>query len=166
MRITESQLRKAIREALLKEMTIETKVLARSIYNKGKGGWEYDMPGFANWPEFLKKSESEKIAWAKDFIKNGIQEPVMLMVYADGNVKFQDGHHRVLAGSLLNMKIPVEVSFRNFNPDWWPNLQELLNAGYSHDQYNPEGWSLKGKGVPPLEVVMQGPDAANDWIVS
>ena len=58
------------------------------------------------------------------------------------------------------------MKFVNFSPDRWPDLLALLRSGYTQRDYNPQGWSLKRTGVPPLSVVAQGPDAADDWIQS
>lgn len=124
------------------------------------------MGGFANWPEFKKKSKKEQVAWARDFVKSGIREPVDVTVYASGEVKFEDGHHRVMAGSILGIEIPVRIQFRNFDPNWWPDLLTLLKAGYTPRQYNPQGWNLKHSGVPPLDVVRRGPQAADEWLTS
>jgi len=139
---------------------------AQAVWNGGRGGWEYDLPGFANWPEFLRRPKSEQLAWAREFAQGGIREPVDVTVHADGGLKFQDGHHRVIAAALLGGEIPARVKFVNFSPDRWPDLLALLRSGYTQRDYNPQGWSLKRTGVPPLSVVAQGPDAADDWIQS
>ena len=129
------------------------------------GGWEWDMPGFANWPSFRRKSKKEKIAWAKKYVGSGIREPVDVTVYASGAFGFTDGHHRVMAGTVLGLEIPVRIEFLNFDPGLWPDLVELLKAGYTRRQYNPQDWKLTRTGVPPLEVVRRGPDAADEWIM-
>ena len=149
--------------SIRKASNISTNIPASTIFD---GGWEWDLPGFADWPKFKKLPKEKQIAWAKSFMAAGPKEPVEIAVYASGQVDFEDGHHRVMAGKILDLKIPVRVRFINFKPDWWPNLLELLEAGYSPRQYNPQGWNLSRAGVPPLEVVRKGRDAADDWIIN
>ena len=108
----------------------------------------------------------EQIAWAKEYAGSGIRKPVDVTVFSDGGVGFTDGHHRVMAGTLLDIEIPVRVSFRNFDKDLWPDLLDLLKAGYTRREYNPQGWKLTNSGVPPLNVVRRGPNAADEWIMS
>lgn len=140
-----------------------TKIPAKTVY---AGGWEWNKGGFADWPSFRRKPKREQIAWAKEYVGSGIREPVEVTVYSDGGVGFTDGHHRVMAGTLLDIEIPVRVKFRNFDKDLWPDLLALLKAGYTPKQYNPQGWKLTNSGVPPLEVVRRGPNAADEWIMS
>ncbi len=151
-----------------KTASLTAKIPASVLYNKGRGGWEYGLGGFADWPSFRKKPKREQVAWAKEFVGSGgqIREPVDISVYSDGGVKFEDGHHRVIAGALLDLDIPVRVRFINFDKELWPDLLTLLKAGYTRRQYNPQDWKLKGSGVPPLDVVRRGPDAADEWIMS
>ena len=144
---------------------IEVNLPASVLFNGGRGGWEYDLEGFANWPDFFRKPKAEQVAWAKQHVGAGIREPVDITVFVDGGVGFHDGHHRVLAGSLLGIEIPMRVRFRNFDASLWPDLYAVLKAGYAQRQYNPQGWKLNGSGVPPLEVVRRGPDAADEWIM-
>jgi hypothetical protein len=145
-----------------KASKISAMIPASTIFS---GGWEWDLPGFADWPKFMRMPKEKQIAWAESFMAAGPKEPVDIAVYASGGVDFEDGHHRVMAGKILGLKIPVRVRFINFNPDWWPALLELLEAGYSPRQYNPQSWKLSRVGVPPLEVVRKGRDAADNWII-
>ena len=151
-----------------KTASLTAKIPASVLYDKGRGGWEYDLGGFADWPSFRKKPKREQVAWAKEFVGPGgqIREPVDITVFSNGGVKFEDGHHRVIAGALLDLDIPVRVRFLNFDKDLWPDLFTLLRAGYTRRQYNPQDWKLKGSGVPPLDVVRRGPNAADEWIMS
>jgi hypothetical protein len=99
----------------------------------------------------------------------GIKEPVDVFVASDGWIHFQDGHHRVMAGKLLGRDVPVRIDLRKIRQrhisEFLPDLLVLLKEGYSPRDYNPQRWSLKHSGVPPLNVVKMGREAADHWIM-
>ena len=157
----------AVPDPYYKEITRTTKLAstfripAKVLY---EGGWEYNLAGFADWPSFKRKSKKEQLAWAKEFVGSGIREPVKANLYSDGGLVFSDGHHRVMAGTILDLKIPVKIRLVNVNPDQLPDFLDLWEAGYTRKQYNPQGWKLHS--VPPLDVVRKGPNAADEWIMN
>jgi SAM-dependent methyltransferase len=53
------------------------------------------------------KSEEE---WAKSV---DLSEPIKATIYSDGEIKIQDGHHRYLAGKILNEPLNVELKSIN-----------------------------------------------------
>jgi len=101
---------------------------------------EYDKE--PHWKEWRKKSDEEKFAWAE---KMDFSEPVEITVFADGTFAHGDGHHRVMAGKVLDIEIPIIITrnkLKEYEEGVW---EKWLNAALhkSPKQLNPEGYNLK-----------------------
>jgi len=94
------------------------------------------------WRDFAKLSEEEKVKWAQSV---NVEEPVEVTVFADGMFGHGDGHHRVMAGRILNVKIPIIISrnkLKEKSPELWEKWLSLIDQGKSPKELNPEGYIL------------------------
>jgi hypothetical protein len=66
------------------------------------------------------------------------EEPVDVMVYSDGSLLFSDGHHRVMAGKILDACIPVTVrQGPKVTPEVWQWYRERIAEGHGPLDVNP-----------------------------
>jgi len=96
------------------------------------------------WREFTQKSEKEKRDWATTI---SLEEPVEVTVYVDGTFGFNDGHHRVMAGKILDKEIPINIAQRQMvvkYPEAWEKWKEVIVGGKRDPKtINPEGYLIK-----------------------
>lgn len=138
-----SLLREYIREL------VERATLHYPAKHLTSGAGEYSSAGW--WRDFDPSSQEAK-EWAKtvDF-----DEPIGVNVYLDGSVVFSDGHHRAMAGKILDRKVPIEIGMNKMDehdPNLWPMWHSLIMQGHSPREINPEKWNLKS--VEQLQSTM------------
>lgn len=110
------------------------------------------------WREFNPQGLDEK-NWAKtvDF-----SEPVQISIYSDGGALFSDGHHRVMAGKILDKSILVKIVRNDLKPEIWKEYLDRLNHGFKDYEINPEKVNLNRayeKGyyqIPNIQIMQQG----------
>ena len=71
-------------------------------------------------------------------------------------------HHRVMAGYVLGLSVPVDLTSRLPAPLVAPYLK-LLGAGFTPRDINPQAWRLNA--IPPKSVVVKGREASDNWIM-
>jgi hypothetical protein len=100
------------------------------------GVGEYTNSGW--WRGFNPDSDEAR-EWAEtvDF-----DEPIEVNVYNDGSVLFSDGHHRAMAGRILDRNVPVYINMNKMRPEVWDWYYDLLLKGQSPREINPESWNL------------------------
>ena len=97
------------------------------------------------WRDFLKLGDEEKREWAKtvDLKSN----PVEVTVFMDGVFGFGDGHHRVMAGKVLDVDIPIMITHNHIKnkaqPGTWEVWWKEVSKGNNPAQLNPEGYNLR-----------------------
>jgi len=134
-----SSLREMIKEEVDEWKPTGEEMMFPAIYLTSHMG-EYDKE--PHWKEWRKKSDEEKFAWAE---KMDFSEPVEITVFADGTFGHGDGHHRVMAGKVLDIEIPIIITrnkLKEYEAGVW---EKWLNAALhkSPKQLNPEGYNLK-----------------------
>jgi len=134
-----SSLREMIKEEMDEWKPTGEEMMFPAIYLTSHMG-EYDKE--PHWKEWRKKSDEEKFAWAE---KMDFSEPVEITVFADGTFAHGDGHHRVMAGKVLDIEIPIIITrnkLKEYEEGVW---EKWLNAALhkSPKQLNPEGYNLK-----------------------
>jgi len=96
------------------------------------------------WREFFKKSNEEKLEWAK---KIDLTEPVEVTVFMDGTFAHGDGHHRTMAAKLLGKDIPIIITVNHIenkgDEGVWEKWLKLVLAGNSPKDLNPEKYNIK-----------------------
>lgn len=96
------------------------------------------------WKEFFKKSAEEQKAWAKTV---NFEDPVEITVFLDGVFGHGDGHHRVMAGKILDIDIPITISYnhmkRKGEPGTWEMWWKIISQGNDPKEINPEGYNLR-----------------------
>ena len=97
-----------------------------------------------HWKEFFKKSDEEKLAWAKTV---DLSEPVEITVFLDGAFKHGDGHHRVMAAKLLGKDIPIIITRNHIKEKAeegvWEKWLELVQSGNSPKDLNSDQYNIK-----------------------
>ena len=97
-----------------------------------------------HWKNFSKLSDEEKDQWAETV---NLDEPVEITVFMDGTFAHGDGHHRVMAGKILNVDIPIIITHNHIKnkagDDTWGAWWDLVSQGNDPSKINPEGYLLK-----------------------
>ena len=97
------------------------------------------------WRDFLKLGDEEKREWAKTVDTKS--NPVEVTVFMDGVFGFGDGHHRVMAGKVLDIDIPIIITYNHIKnkaqPGTWEAWWKEVSKGNSPAQLNPEGYNLR-----------------------
>ena len=93
---------------------------------------------------FFKLNDEEKREWAETV---SLDEPVEITVFMDGTFGHGDGHHRVMAGKILNINIPITIKYNHIEnkaePGTWEEWWDLVSQGNDPSKINPEGYLLK-----------------------
>jgi hypothetical protein len=95
------------------------------------------------WTDFKKLSEEEKIEWAK---KVKFDEPIQVTVFADGSFGHGDGHHRAMAGKILDIDIPIIITrnkVKEKSEDLWEAYLSRIRQGNHPKNLNPEQYLMK-----------------------
>ena len=96
------------------------------------------------WKDFAKLSERDKVEWAKGV---SLEDPIEVTVYVDGTFGFEDGHHRTMAGRLLNKEVPIKIKQSQMPvkyPEAWEKWKEVIVTGKRNPKdINPEGYLIK-----------------------
>ena len=97
-----------------------------------------------HWKNFFKLNNEEKREWAE---KVSLDEPVEITVFMDGTFGHGDGHHRVMAGKILNINIPITIKYNHIKnkaePGTWEEWWDLVSQGNDPSKINQEGYILK-----------------------
>ena len=97
-----------------------------------------------HWKNFFKLNDEEKREWAETV---NLDEPVDITVFMDGTFAHGDGHHRVMAGKILNVDVPIIITRNHIKnkaePGTWDVWWELVSQGNDPSKINPEGYLLK-----------------------
>jgi hypothetical protein len=100
-----------------------------------------------HWKNFFKLNDEEKREWAETV---SLDEPVDITVFMDGTFAHGDGHHRVMAGKILNARVPIIITRNHIKnkaePGTWDIWWELVSQGNDPSKLNPEGYLLKSIG--------------------
>ena len=95
------------------------------------------------WTDFKKLSEEEKIEWAK---KVKFDEPIQVTVFADGSFGHGDGHHRAMAGKILDIDVPIIITrnkVKEKSEDLWETYLSRIRQGSHPKELNPEQYNMK-----------------------
>lgn len=96
------------------------------------------------WKDFAKLSDRDKIEWAKGV---SLEDPIQVTVYVDGTFGFEDGHHRAMAGRLLNKEVPIKIKQSHMPvkyPEAWEKWKEVtVTDKRNPKEINPEGYLIK-----------------------
>ncbi len=97
-----------------------------------------------SWKRFFKLGDEKKREWAESV---SLDEPVEITVFMDGTFAHGDGHHRVMAGKVLDVEVPVIITYNHIKnkaqPGTWEAWWKEVSKGNNPAQLNPEGYNLK-----------------------
>ncbi len=97
-----------------------------------------------SWKKFFKLGDEKKREWAESV---SLDEPVEITVFMDGTFAHGDGHHRVMAGKVLDVEVPVIITYNHIKnkaqPGTWEAWWKEVSKGNNPAQLNPEGYNLK-----------------------
>ena len=97
-----------------------------------------------SWKEFFKLSDEKKREWAETV---SLDEPVDITVFMDGTFAHGDGHHRVMAGKVLGVDIPIVITNNHIEnkaePGTWNVWWEIVSQGNDPSMVNPAGYNLR-----------------------
>ncbi len=97
-----------------------------------------------SWKRFFKLSDEKKREWAKTV---SLDEPVEVTVFMDGTFAHGDGHHRVMAGKVLGVDVPIVIAHNHIQnkaePGTWEAWWEIVSQGNDPSMANPEGYNLR-----------------------
>ena len=94
------------------------------------------------WRDFAKMPKEEKIEWAK---KVKFDEPIQVTVFADGSFGHGDGHHRAMAGKILDIDVPIIITrnkVKEKSEDLWEAYLSRIRQGNHPKELNPEGYNI------------------------
>ena len=96
-----------------------------------------------SWKRFFKLGDEKKREWAESV---SLDEPVEITVFMDGTFAHGDGHHRVMAGKVLDVEVPVIITYNHIKnkaqPGTWEAWWKEVSKGNNPAQLNPEGYNL------------------------
>ena len=97
-----------------------------------------------SWKRFFKLSDEKKREWAESV---SLDEPVEVTVFMDGTFAHGDGHHRVMAGKVLDVDVPIVIARNHIQnkaaPGTWEAWWEIVSQGSDPSKVNPEGYNLR-----------------------
>jgi len=92
---------------------------------------EYDDQTF--WKE-LDPHSARAREWAKTI---HLTSPIEVWVGKDGRVSFDDGHHRAMAGKILDRMVPVVIKRNRLKPEVWEWYYSRILHGEGPKEINP-----------------------------
>ena len=94
------------------------------------------------WRDFANLPQEEKVKWAEGI---NLEEPIEVTVFADGTFGHGDGHHRAMAGKILDVEVPIIISrnkLKQKSDDIWSAWISRVREGNSPKELNPEGYNI------------------------
>jgi hypothetical protein len=94
------------------------------------------------WRDFAKMPQEEKIKWAEGV---NLEEPITVTVFADGTFGHGDGHHRAMAGKILDVEVPIIITknkVKEKSEDLWETYFSRIRQGNHPKELNPEGYNI------------------------
>ena len=94
------------------------------------------------WGDFAKMPQEERIKWAEGV---NLEEPIEVTVFADGTFGHGDGHHRAMAGKILDAEVPIIISrnkLKQKSDDIWSAWISRVREGNHPKELNPEGYNI------------------------
>jgi len=94
------------------------------------------------WRDFASLPQEEKVKWAEGV---SLEEPIEVTVFADGTFGHGDGHHRAMAGKILDVDVPIIISrnkLKQKSDDIWSAWISRVREGNSPKELNPEGYNI------------------------
>lgn len=92
---------------------------------------EYDDQTF--WKNLDPRSSRAR-EWAKTI---HLTSPIEVWVGTDGRVTFDDGHHRAMAGKILDRMVPVIIKRNRLKPEVWEWFYNRIMRGEGPRDINP-----------------------------
>ena len=94
------------------------------------------------WRDFANLPQEEKVKWAEGI---NLEEPIEVTVFADGTFGHGDGHHRAMAGKILDAEVPIIISrnkLKQKSDDIWSAWISRVREGNHPKELNPEGYNI------------------------
>jgi hypothetical protein len=94
------------------------------------------------WKDFAAMPEEEKVQWAEGV---SLEEPIEVTVFSDGAFGHGDGHHRAMAGKILDVEVPIIISRNKLklkSEELWNAWLGRVKEGNHPKELNPEGYII------------------------